>query len=106
IDLPEPDSPTMPRVSPRRSSSSTPRTALSVLVSVGVATDRSRISNKDSVLISASPIGHGDIADTIPEQVDGNHQHDESTAGQDHQRGLEEHDRLSFGDHQPTGRGR
>ena len=51
VDLPQPDSPTSPRVSPRRTSRSTLSTALTKPARVAYRTSRSLICNKASVMI-------------------------------------------------------
>ena len=57
--LPEPDSPTMPSVSPRRSVNERPETALTMPSSVGNCTARSRTSRSSSLLTRSAPAGRG-----------------------------------------------
>src|SRR6201994_2665803 len=99
-DLPEPDSPTMPSVSPLATLISTCCTALTMPRRVVNSTVRSCTSSSGCATISGPPLGIDDIAQAVAEQVEAEHR--------DHQRQAREqrdpplarhHEARAFRDH-------
>ena len=95
-DLPQPDSPTRQCVSPPRTSSDTPRTASTTPPK---RIRRSRTSNTGSGVTR----GPQQIAQSIAQQVDAQHQHEQCHAGYLDHPGREEHVVFGLADHQPPG---
>src|SRR3954452_6134625 len=95
--LPQPDSPTMPSVSPGATSNETPLTACTVPRWVQNCTRR---SFTDSRLKSASPqLGVERLAQRVADQVEPERRHDDRAAGNDREerRGLKV--RVRLGEH-------
>src|SRR5438034_4294370 len=108
-DLPEPDSPTMPTVSPLATVMSTCSTARTMPRRVENSTVRSRTSSSGIAVIvrSRAPLWIDDVTQTITEQIEAEHC--------DHQCGAREecdppfarhHEGGAFGDHDAPLRGR
>src|SRR4051794_40239433 len=91
IVLPQPDSPTRPRVRPGAICRLTPSTAVSMPSSIGSLTRRSRISKRGacdegpgSFIASPLPVGIGRVAQTVAEEVEGDHnENDQPTWNQE-----------------------
>src|SRR5207253_949017 len=77
-DLPEPDSPTTTKVSPRSMWKETPATAGTTPSSVAKSTCRSRTSSRCPVIPGAAsflaPTGVEEVAERVAEQVDAQHE--------------------------------
>src|SRR5689334_9614121 len=104
-DLPHPDSPTMHKVSPRSTWKDTPCTAWSWPAGTGSVTRRSStVSTRSPMRISTAVLGRGHVTQAVAQHVDGQHQQEQSDAGDRDQPGIEEHETLGFGDHEPPRR--
>src|SRR5262249_57169079 len=78
--LPDPDSPTTPRICPSSSSNPTSSTAWSMPLAVGNRTLKLRISS--SAMTSLLESGIERIAQSIAEQIAGQHRHEDHEPGQ------------------------
>src|SRR6185503_14087718 len=97
--LPEPDSPTTPRISPASRSRLTSSTARSTPPMVGKRTQRLRIST--SAMDSPLQLGIERVAQPVAEQVEGEHRDQDDEAGEgDHPPGAQ-HEFARIGEHGP-----
>src|ERR1700736_5178881 len=110
-DLPLPDSPTMPRVSPALISKETPSTAFTLPALVAKTVCRSCTSSSASVIFGRASLvrlqpGVESVADRVAEQVRGQHRDEDGDAREiDQPRGVEEV-ALGVGQHVAPARGR
>src|SRR6185295_7064121 len=99
-DLPEPDSPTMHRVSPRSTWKETPCTARSVPAGTGRLTRRSSTVRTRSLIgTSTAVLRCRDVAQTVAHHVDREDEKKEGDARNRDQPRIEEHQALGLGDH-------
>src|SRR3954467_3275943 len=95
IDLPQPDSPTMHKVSPRRTWKDTSRTGCTTPEGVRMSTCRPCTSSTTGD--SAALIRHEDLVQAVAGQVDGEDQQRQRSPGQRDEPEREEHVGLRFG---------
>src|SRR5690349_13849343 len=89
--LPEPDSPTMPRTSPSSSDRLMPSTACITPFCEGNSTERFSISNKAIRNLSALQLGVERVAQSVSEQIEGQHSDQNCEAGEgDHPPGAQD----------------
>src|SRR6266852_3352141 len=106
-DLPLPDSPTMPSVSPGLSSNETPSTALTSPSLVLKTVWRSCTSRRVSLICGgATSAGIESVSDRVPENVRGEHRHKDRDPREHHQPSRVEEIALGIGEHVAPARGR
>src|SRR5438105_4479087 len=106
-DLPHPDSPTMPSVSPGWSSNETPSTALTTPSLVEKTVCRSWTSSRACVTrASGLQPGVEGIADSIAEDVRGEHGQEDGDPGKGDEESRAEEITLGVGEHVAPTRGR
>src|SRR5205823_878081 len=102
--LPEPDSPTIPSVSPGKTSEVTPSTAWTIPSSVLNSTVRSRIERTGSGTNSLSRIER--VSQAVPNEVDAEHDEDDRQPGEGDEPPVVRGDVLPVGDQLSERRGR
>src|SRR5689334_275604 len=103
-DLPQPDSPTMHKVSPRSTWKDTLCTARSLPAGTGSVTRRSSTVRTRCVMGASSAVLRGrDVAQAVTDHVNSENEKKEGDAGNGDQPGIEKHEALGLGDHQAPG---
>ena len=104
-DLPDPDSPTIPKISPGRTSNETPSTARTAPASVLNVVLRLRTERMAAVTRSPEPGVEG-VAQPVPDEHEGHDGQENGCGREEQQVGGGEQEAPSLGDHEPPRRRR
>src|SRR5436853_2984794 len=103
--FPQPDSPTIPSVSPGAMSKEIPLTACTVPRRVQKRTYKSS-TERSAVLSTGSELGIERLAQAVPDQVEPEHGHDDRDPGNDGEERSDVEVAVHVGEHRPPLRGR